>query len=77
MMWDIWLWPMVIVTVIMLAIGAAGVRKTTRSFQLNEKNRIPDAAAEHPYAMNPLLWIIIVAAAFIFLVIFYYWASFY
>ncbi|PID22489.1 hypothetical protein CSV61_02260 [Sporosarcina sp. P3] len=76
-MWDFWLWPMVFVSAIMLGIGLAGARKTSRSFQLNEKNKIPDIAAEHPYAMNPLLWIIMVASAFIFIVIFYYWASFY
>ncbi|WP_158232719.1 hypothetical protein [Sporosarcina sp. P17b] len=68
---------MIIVTVVMLGIGIAGVRKTSRSFQLNEKNKIPDTAAEHPYAMNPLLWIIIIASAFIFIIVFYYWASFY
>ncbi|ARD49144.1 hypothetical protein [Sporosarcina sp. P33] len=75
-MWDVWIWPMVIVTVIMIAICIAGVRKSSRSFQLNEKNEIPDAIAENPYTMNPLLWIILVVSFFIFIVIFYYWASF-
>lgn len=77
MMWDMWLWPMVIVTVIMVGICAAGIRKSRRSFQLNAKNQIPDMAAEHPFTMNPLLWIILIASFFIFIVIFYYWASFY
>ncbi|PIC81537.1 hypothetical protein CSV75_07130 [Sporosarcina sp. P18a] len=76
-MWDIWLWPMVFVTVIMLGIGIAGVGKMSRAFQLNEKDRIPNVVAKHPFTMNPLLWIIIIASVFIFIIIFYYWASFY
>lgn len=76
-MWDIWLWPMIVVTLIMIAICVAGVRKTHRALQLNEKDEIPEAAAEHPYTTNPLLWIIAVATVFTFIVIFYYWASSY
>lgn len=76
-MLDIWTTPLVIVVSIMVLIGLAGIRKSSRSFQLNEKNQIPNIAAEHPFMMNPLLWIIVVATVFILAVIFYYWASFY
>ncbi|AXH98553.1 hypothetical protein DV702_01800 [Sporosarcina sp. PTS2304] len=76
-MWDIWLWPMVIAFGVMVWICIAGIRKTSKSFQLNVTNRIPETAADHPFTMNPLLWIIFVASLFIFIVIFYYWASFY
>ncbi|WP_301108154.1 hypothetical protein [Sporosarcina sp.] len=76
-MFDIWLWPMVFVSAIMLAICLAGLRKSSRALQLNEKDQIPETAANHPFTMNPLLWIILVASVFTFIVIFYYWASFY
>ncbi|WP_153731956.1 hypothetical protein [Sporosarcina obsidiansis] len=76
-MWDIWVWPMVFATAIMLWICLAGLRKSRRSFQLNEHDKIPETAAEHPFSMNPLLWIILVSTVFTFIVIFYYWASSY
>ncbi|PIC64373.1 hypothetical protein CSV79_07030 [Sporosarcina sp. P13] len=76
-MWDIWLWPMVITSGIMILVCIAGIRKSNQSMQLSETNRIPETAAEHPFTMNPLLWIILIASFFIFIVIFYYWASFY
>lgn len=76
-MFDIWLWPMVFVSAIMLAICLAGLRKSSRALQLSERDQIPNAAANHPFTMNPLLWIIFVASVFTFIVIFYYWASFY
>ncbi|MDV6376870.1 hypothetical protein ORD22_01145 [Sporosarcina sp. GW1-11] len=76
-MWDIWLWPMVIALGIMVLIGVAGIEKYSKSLRLNETDRIPETAAEHPFTMNPLLWIIVIASFFIIIVIFYYWASFY
>lgn len=76
-MWDIWVGPMAAVIILMLAICAAGIKRFKRSAQLHEDDYIPEAAAEHPFALNPLLWIIAVASFFTFIVIFYYWASFY
>ncbi|EGQ27120.1 hypothetical protein ABZ756_06835 [Mammaliicoccus sciuri] len=74
-MWDIWLWPMIFVSAIMLWICLAAVRKSSRSLQLNEKDQIPETVAEHPYTINPILWIILIATFFALFVIFYYWAS--
>jgi len=76
-MWDIWPFPLAIVIVIIAAIGWKSVRSWNRmNVVLNEiDQRIPDAVEDHPFTVNPIIWVIGVASLFILFVIFFYWAS--
>ena len=71
---DIWTIPFIIVVIVICTICAVSVRKTERTAGiLNEKNaEIPDAIEEHPFTLNPILWIILVSAIFVGLIILYY-----
>jgi hypothetical protein len=40
-------------------------------------SQVPEAIEEHPYTLNPIFWVILVATFFIGIVIFYYATSFY
>ncbi|BAQ10346.1 hypothetical protein OXB_1875 [Bacillus sp. OxB-1] len=71
---DIWSIPLAIVVLIITAITIWSVRKW-RSFDpvVNGKDSpIPEAIEEHPYTLNPIFWVILVAVFFIGIVIFYY-----
>ena len=72
---DIWTIPFGIVVIIICAIGIISARKTSQAASgfLNERNaEIPKAIEDHPFTLNPILWIIMVAALFIGIIIFYY-----
>lgn len=74
----IWFFPIAIVFVIIGIIGWKAVRKwdaiAATSFD-KQDHRIPEAVEDHPFSLNPIIWVIGVAALFILCVIFYYWAS--
>jgi hypothetical protein len=74
----IWIFPLVIVFGIIGFIGWKAMKTwdaiAATSFE-EQDHRIPKAVEEHPFTMNPVIWIIAVAALFILFVIFFYWAS--
>ena len=71
---DIWLWPTIAVSLLIIAIGLASFRRMDRTVAETEngEDRIADEVRDHPYALNPILIVIAVAAFFIGAVIFYY-----
>lgn len=74
---DIWIVPMIIVVAIICAIGLASARKMHRTDAAvnGQDSAIPKAIEEHPFTLNPIIWVIAVAGIFMFIVIFYYAAS--
>ncbi|MDN4608946.1 hypothetical protein P5G49_15905 [Sporosarcina sp. F6_3S_P_2] len=72
----IWIVPLAIVFIIIGIIGWRAVRVWDTAVVLNEKDqRVADAVEDHPFTLNPIIWVIGVAALFILFVIFFYWAS--
>ncbi|KZE38309.1 hypothetical protein AV656_05160 [Bhargavaea cecembensis] len=71
---DIWLWPTIAVSLLILAIGLASFRRMDRTVAETEngEDQIADEVRDHPYALNPILIVIAVSAVFIGFVIFYY-----
>jgi hypothetical protein len=71
---DIWTIPFIIVVIIIITICIFAVKKTSRAVGiLNEKNApIPEAVEDHPFTLNPIFWIILVAALFVGIIILYY-----
>lgn len=74
---DIWIVPMIIVVAIICAIGLASARKWHRAdASVNgQDSAIPKVIEEHPFTLNPIIWVIAVAGIFMFIVIFYYATS--
>lgn len=74
---DIWIVPMIIVVAIICTIALVSARKMHRAnASVNgQDSAIPKAIEEHPFTLNPIIWVIAVAAIFIFIVIFYYATS--
>ncbi|WP_432359687.1 hypothetical protein [Sporosarcina sp. UB5] len=74
----IWIIPLAIVFTIIGLIGWNTVRKreSVAAPSLNEQNHtIPKVVEEHQFSLHPIFWVIVVAALFMKIVIFYYWAS--
>lgn len=70
---DIWFIPTLITAGIIIFIGILSVRKTWQfDTQLEREDTIPQKIAEHPFTLNPIIWIIFVALAFMGIVIVYY-----
>lgn len=76
-MMDIWLIPVVIVIAISAFIAVKSVRNwNSPVVRLNEQDqRIPEAIEDHPFTVNPIIWIIAIVSLFVLFIIFYYWAS--
>ena len=75
---DIWKVPLIVVTVIICLISIVAVRKSSKEVSVVKgQEEINEAIKEHPFTLNPILWIILVAAVFMGIVIVYYAASFY
>lgn len=74
---DIWTVPLIIVVLIICLIGFASVRKWNKADAVVEgqDSEIPDAIADHPFTLNPIIWVILVAGLFMLTVIFYYATS--
>lgn len=71
----IWIIPLAIVFIIIGIIGWKAVR-SWNTVALNETDHgVSDAIEDHPMSLNPIIWVIAVAAIFILFVIFFYWAS--
>lgn len=79
-MFDIWTIPIGIVVAVIVLIGILSIWKKPHynpDGVLNRQDRsVAEPIEDHPFTMNPILWVILVAAVFTLLVIFYYWASF-
>ena len=68
-----WLIPTLITSGIIILIGILSVRKTVKfDMQLEREDIIPEKIAEHPFTLNPIIWIIFIALAFMGIVIVYY-----
>lgn len=69
----IWIMPLIIVAAIVLWITIYGIRKTTKANVLVDgRDEISETIQEHPFTLNPIIWIILVATIFIGIVIAYY-----
>ena len=74
---DIWAGSLSVVTVIICLISIFAVRKSSKLKSVVEgENEISEAIAEHPFTLNPIIWVILVATVFIGIVIVYYATSF-
>lgn len=74
----IWIFPLAIVFVIISFIGWKAVSKwdAIAATTFNEQDHnVPETVEDHPFSLNPIIWVIGVAALFILFVIFFYWAS--
>ncbi len=73
----IWIVPMIIVVTVICTIALASARKLHRvNATVNgQDSAIPKAIEEHPFTLNPIIWVIAVAGIFMFIVIFYYATS--
>lgn len=71
---DIWLWPTIVVSLLIIAIGLASFRKMDRTVAETEngEDQISDEVRDHPFTLNPILIVIAVATVFIGFIIFYY-----
>ncbi|MFS0574427.1 hypothetical protein AB1K83_02200 [Sporosarcina sp. 179-K 3D1 HS] len=71
---DIWSIPMAIVVLIITMITIRAVRKwqSVDPVVKGHDSSIPEAIEEHPFGLNPIIWVILVVTIFIGIVIFYY-----
>jgi len=76
--WNMWVWPLLGVMFLIGVIGYYATRQITllenRRQQVND-TPIPQAIKEHPYSLNPIVWVYVASLVFITVVIGYYWAS--
>lgn len=69
----IWTGPLIIVAVTISLISIAAIRKSSKMASLVDgRDEIAEAIEEHPFTLNPIIWVIMVAVIFIGIVIFYY-----
>ncbi len=69
----IWITPFVIVFILIIGITVYGIRKTSKANVLVDgRDEISEAIEEHPFTLNPIIWVILVATVFIGFVIAYY-----
>lgn len=69
----IWIFPFIIVTAIIAWICTAAIRKSSKFSSLTGgRDEIAEMIEEHPFTLNPIIWVILIATVFIGLVIFYY-----
>jgi Trk-type K+ transport system membrane component len=74
----LWTWPLLGIIIIIGAIGFY----TTRRIMVFERKReqtndspIPVAVKDHPYSLNPIIWVYFAALVFIAILIGYYYAT--
>ena len=74
---DIWTIPLIIVVLIICLIGFASVRKFAKADRVvnGQDSAIPEVIEDHPFSVNPIFWVILVATFFTGIVIFYYATS--
>ena len=70
--------PVIFITLIICLIAYLSIRKSSKvESTIKGRAETDEAIEEHPFGLNPILWIIFVATFFIGIVIFYYATSFY
>ena len=79
-MFDIWMVPVLIVIAIMALIVVLSIRKkpeTNPEGILNRQDRsVAKPIEDHPFTLNPIIWVILVAVLFMGIIIMYYWSTF-
>ncbi len=79
-MFDIWMIPIAVVIAVIVLIGLFSVLKKPAynpEGVLNRQDRsVAEPIEDHPFTLNPILWVILVAALFVGIIIMYYWASY-
>lgn len=74
----IWTWPLLGVILIISAIGfysTLSIMKFENRRQQANDSPVSQAVKEHPYTMNPVVWVLVAALVFISVIIAYYAAS--
>jgi len=74
---DVWTVPFIIVVLVICIISFIAVKKWNKVTVVvdGQDDQISDPIEEHPFTLNPIIWIVLVAVFFIGIVIFYYAAS--
>ncbi len=74
----IWTIPFTIVVIIICLISVVSARKTNKASALvtGKDSEIPEVIEDHPFTLNPIFWIILIATVFTGIVIVYYATSF-
>jgi len=73
---NVWTVPFITVVLIICIIGFISVKKWNKVTVVDGQNdQISGPDGEHPFTLNPMFWIVLVAVIFIGFVIFYYAAS--
>ena len=74
---DVWTVPLITVVLIICIIGFISVKKWRKASVVvnGQDNQTSGPIEEHPFTLNPIIWITLVAVFFIGIVIFYYAAS--
>ena len=74
---DVWTVPFISVVLIICIIGLISAKKWNKAEVVvdGQDNQISGPIEEHPFTLNPIIWIVLVAVFFIGIVIFYYAAS--
>lgn len=68
---------LIFVTLIMSWISIASMYKARKmGHQVEGRTEIGEAIEEHPFTLNPIVWVIIIASLFVGFTIVYYAASF-
>ncbi|AMQ07396.1 MULTISPECIES: hypothetical protein [Sporosarcina] len=74
---DVWTVPFIIVVLVICIISFIAVKKWNKVTVVvdGQDDQISGPIEEHPFTLNPIIWIVLVAVFFIGIVIFYYAAS--
>lgn len=74
---NVWTVPFITVVLIICIIGFISVKKWNKATVVvnGQDNQNSGPIEEHPFTLNPIIWISLVAVFFIGIVIFYYAAS--
>ncbi|WP_019416119.1 hypothetical protein [Paenisporosarcina sp. TG20] len=73
-----WTWPLMGVVLIISAIGFNATRRIMtfeRKRQSANDSPIPESVKEHPFVLNPIIWVYLASLIFVSLLIFYYATS--
>lgn len=75
----IWTIPVVIVIVLIALFSYLSTlqvaKQTERRAQTND-TPIPEAIRDHPFMLNPIIWVYVVVGLFFSIMIFYLWATY-
>lgn len=73
----VWIIPFIFVIGIVSWITIASIQKSSKLTSITTgKDEIAQEIEEHPFTLNPIIWIILVATIFIGIVIVYYAGNF-